>query len=255
MTTLYTATFATFYDRYYTGWVREFAPRLAAYLTETGVVDRSIVDLCCGTGVSAAIFCDAGFQVTGVDLSAGMLALARERLAARIDAGAVRLVEADAADFALPAPAGACVSLDGALNHLDSTAELERCFHAVSAALLEGGQFIFDLFEPAHFRHWHHVTVIDEPDAVIAKRGVWDEGTRRGMLRVSGAFGGGPTCSRVEQTLVSRAFAPQEVTAALASAGLTPVACDLDPTTAGMRPEALRVGGPNRTVYRALKRG
>jgi SAM-dependent methyltransferase len=253
VTTYYTNSFAAFYERYNTGWIREFAPKLADYLAQTQAADRSILDLCCGTGESASVFCEAGWQVVGLDLSPAMLDIAREKLASMIEAGKVSLVEADATDFVLPKPVGACVCLDGALNHLETLSQLERCFAAVSATLFEGGQFVFDLFEPSHFHHWHNITFIEKPDAVVVKRGVWDDNARMGMLRVSGAFDEDSTYLRVEQTLRSRTFSPSEVASALASAGLVAAECDIECTSAGMRPEALCWDAPSRRIYRALK--
>lgn len=254
MPTYYSSAFAAFYDRYLSGWTREFAPRLADYLARTQTAERSVLDLCCGTGVSSAAFCEAGWRVVGLDLSQGMLGVAEERLAPMIRAGRVQLINADAASFVLPERVGACISLDGALNHLDSLEQLERCFGAVSAALVEGGQFVFDLYEPAHFRHWDHVTLFDTPDAVVTKHGIWDGDNRQGWLRYAGAFGEGPTCHRIEQTLRSLAFTPSEVERALAATGLVPAECEIESTTAGMRPEATYAQSPPRTLYRAVKR-
>jgi len=39
----------------------------------------SVLDLACGTGLSSLAFFDAGFDVTGVDLSPGMIEIARQR--------------------------------------------------------------------------------------------------------------------------------------------------------------------------------
>jgi SAM-dependent methyltransferase len=253
MATYYTSAFAAFYERYLTGWIQHFAPRLVGYMNHTQTAERSILDLCCGTGESASIFCKAHWRVTGLDLSSGMLGVAREKLRAMEEAGQVSLFQANATDFVLPSKVGACIALDGALNHLDSYDDLVRCFSSVNAALLDGGQFVFDLFEPAHFRHWHRITLFDEADAVVAKRGVWDENSGRGMLRYSGVFGTDNACSRLEQTLQSVAFTSDEVNEALAATGFTRVECDLESNSTGMRPDALNPESSPRTIYRAIK--
>jgi SAM-dependent methyltransferase len=246
----YSDGFAYFYERYYTWWVREFSPLLAAYLRDR-VAEPSVLDLCCGTGESAGIFLDAGWRVTGVDLSRGMLGRARRKLAAQLDAGRLRLIESDATKFVVPDRVAACISMDGALNHLLSPRQVRASFARVSEALLPGGQFVFDLYEPPHFRRWHHISLMDEPDAVIIKRGVWDDETRFGMLRISGAFDEGAQCLRVDQNLRSRAYSYDEVEQWLAEAGLK--LQEFDDIRVPECPCGHRAPTECHTVYRAVR--
>ncbi|MGY0236058.1 class I SAM-dependent DNA methyltransferase [Longispora urticae] len=247
----YSDGFSAFYRRYYTRWVRALSPLLADYLRELDPHATRLLDLCCGTGESIAVFARAGWEVAGVDLSTGMLAQARSHLADPIAAGRVSLTHADAVGFTLPSPTDAAICLDGALNHLLSVEQLRGAFAAVHAALRPGASFVFDLYEPPHFRHWHHIGVMDEPDAIIVKRGIWDEDGGFGMLRVSGAFGAGDTMRRVDQNLRSRVFAPELVEALLDSTGFSRAGCDvLVPAC----PCGHGVDGECRTTYRAVRR-
>jgi SAM-dependent methyltransferase len=249
--TFYGHGFAEFYDQFGTGWTRQFAPVLSAWLGERALPrGRHVLDLACGTGVASRIFYDAGWDVTGLDLSDGMLATAAGRLADGVAQGRVRLRQADMTRFELDEPVSVCVALEGALNHLPSLGAVEECFHRVAAALPESGTFVFDLYEAHHFRGWHHVSVIDEPDTVIVKRGVWDEERAVGMLRISGHHDAGSGPLRVDQTVTSLGFAEQSVDALLASAGfqsarfpeaVSPCACGRSRT------------GQCRTVYVAVK--
>ena len=58
--------------------------RWASFLHELWSADpegvRSVLDLCCGTGLLAGELIARGYRVVGVDASEAMLALARERL-------------------------------------------------------------------------------------------------------------------------------------------------------------------------------
>ena len=58
--------------------------RWASFLHELWSADsdgvRSVLDLCCGTGLLAGELIERGYRVVGVDASEAMLALARERL-------------------------------------------------------------------------------------------------------------------------------------------------------------------------------
>ncbi|MDO0928879.1 class I SAM-dependent methyltransferase [Streptomyces sp. TG1A-8] len=246
--------FARFFDGQYTGWTHTFSPRLADHLDRQQLPARTVIDLCCGTGVTAAILSASGWRVTGVDGSAAMLDIARKKLAAELDSGAVTLLEGDARDFRVPERAAACVSLDGALNHLESPAELVRCFTAVREALVEGGEFVFDLFTASHFRHWNNATLTDDPDAVVVKRGVWDDRARTGMLRVSGVVGTGPAAVRVDQTLRSWEYDAQQVSQALTEAGLVPVDHDFESAYVNCESGSCsRTSVPCRTLHRARK--
>ncbi|AHH99057.1 class I SAM-dependent methyltransferase [Kutzneria albida] len=250
----YGAGFASFFDSSYTGWVHRFSPRLAEHLTRTTQLPHTAVDLCCGTGITTSYLLDAGWQMVGVDGSKAMLDIASTRNSEAKQEGRLRLVVSDAREFTLPQQVSACFSLDGALNHLPSSAELERCFAAVHAALAPGGVFVFDLFEQSHFLHWNHVTVTDTPEAVVVKRGAWDPEARSGMLRVSGVYNGGDRVERVDQTLTSWYYDHETVVSALLSAGLEPATHEFG--GADLKCDSgscSRTSTPCRTVFKAVR--
>ena len=62
--------------------------RWASFLDELWSADpsgvRSVLDLCCGTGLLASELITRGYRVVGVDASDAMLAVARERLGADV---------------------------------------------------------------------------------------------------------------------------------------------------------------------------
>jgi SAM-dependent methyltransferase len=103
------------------------------------------LDLCCGTGAGAEVLtrlCRHG--VTGVDFSAGMLTVARERV--RPAGVPVSWVRADAR--ALPfAPAFDLVVSFGAFGHF-LPRELPGLFAQVHSVLRPGGRFAFPLAAP-----------------------------------------------------------------------------------------------------------
>jgi len=255
MSNYYSQGFAAFFDGHYTGWVDRFSPRLERQLSAAaGESPRVALDLCCGTGITTAYFLDAGWRVFGVDGSKAMLDLSRTRNADAVADGRLRVVQADNREFTLPERVSAAFSLDGALNHLPSLAELGRCFAAVHAALAPGGQFVFDLFEQSHFLHWNNVTVTDTPDAVVVKRGVWDDEARTGMLRVSGVYSRDGRSERVDQTLSSWYYDAEEVAGVLRSVGFEPRSHEFGgPDLKCDSGSCSNTTVPCRTVYRAVK--
>jgi SAM-dependent methyltransferase len=104
-----------------------------------------VYDLGCGPGVSARALSLAGYAVTGVDASAGMLALARRR------APGVKFVRASV--YRLPLrPCAAAVSVGEVLNYCKAPGahrrRLKALFGKVFRALAAEGLFIFDLAGP-----------------------------------------------------------------------------------------------------------
>jgi 2-polyprenyl-3-methyl-5-hydroxy-6-metoxy-1,4-benzoquinol methylase len=84
-----------------------------------------ILDVGCGTGRHAIEFAKRGHQVTGVDLSAGMLEVARDNAQkAGVD---VTWIHADARDFALDAPFDAAVCLcEGGVGLIEKGEDAEE---------------------------------------------------------------------------------------------------------------------------------
>jgi SAM-dependent methyltransferase len=121
--------------------------RWASFLDELWSTDpagvRSVLDLCCGTGLLAEELTARGYRVVGVDASAAMLALARERLGP--DAALNRIILPDLAiDGVFDA---AVCTLDG-FTYLDPD-DLRQTLAAVAHRLRPGGWLVFDLHTDA----------------------------------------------------------------------------------------------------------
>ena len=112
--------FAWFYHRY---WNEEFHG-LAFPILERIWLPRvpdgaRILDVCCGTGYLAGLLAARGYRVAGVDVSAAMIAYARENVPE------AEFTVADAARFHLPCGFDAAVSTFDSLNHILSREDLE----------------------------------------------------------------------------------------------------------------------------------
>lgn len=117
---------------------------VARALKRTGPFDAGL-DLCCGTGAGVGVLARVCREsVTGVDFSAGMLDVARERV--RPAGPRVDWVRADAR--ALPfGPAFDLVVSFGAFGHF-LPGELPGLFGQVRAVLRPGGRFSFPVVAP-----------------------------------------------------------------------------------------------------------
>src|SRR6266511_2362312 len=101
----------------------------------------SILDLGCGTGSHALILAQRGYQVTGIDASAGMLRVARGKARGRRNPAFVR---ADMRRFDLGRTFDAIVSMDGAYTHLLTERDLLAHLRTVRRHLRPGGAYAFE---------------------------------------------------------------------------------------------------------------
>ena len=107
-----------------------------------------VLDVGCGTGRHSVALAQRGCHVTGVDVSGGMLAQARER--ARAASVSVEWVHADAAKFSRPSSFDAVLCLcEGAMCLLGAEDDpLEHdltILRNVFEALLPGGRFVLNV--------------------------------------------------------------------------------------------------------------
>lgn len=100
---------------------------------------RRVLDLACGTGSATIELKRRGYEVEGVDSSAAMLAIARQK------APEIRFHEQDARALFLPEPFDAVVCLFDSLNYLLEWEGLEAAFRGVRRGLSPGGLLVFDL--------------------------------------------------------------------------------------------------------------
>jgi SAM-dependent methyltransferase len=106
----------------------------------------TLLDLACGTGGVTALLAGA-YQVSGLDISPGMLAMAREKLP-----GPTRLYLADMTSFRLDASFDVIVCAYQGLNHLLSPAAWTSSFDRAREHLNPGGLFVFDIATVSHLR-------------------------------------------------------------------------------------------------------
>ncbi len=99
----------------------------------------TLLEVACGTGGIVAPLA-ARYRVSGLDISPGMLAVARQKLPA-----GTPLYEADMADFKLDARFDAVICIYHSINHLLDFAAWESFFDCARSHLTESGVFIFDI--------------------------------------------------------------------------------------------------------------
>lgn len=133
----------------------EYASQAAPGILETfkqhEISTGLIVDLGCGSGLSAATWVEAGFQVLGIDISPSMIAMARQRVPQaefRVDS----LFKTNIPECVAVVSIGECFNYLFDPDQLDPDqlkgANLNQVFQRIYEALRTGGLFIFDIAEP-----------------------------------------------------------------------------------------------------------
>jgi SAM-dependent methyltransferase len=123
---------------------------------------RTIVDAGCGTGRDAAALAETGFQVTGIDASAEMVAVARERLPdARFEVGDVRIWQS-----AEPFDGALC---RGVLNDLIEDDDRQAALDNIARMLRPGGLLVLGVreLERTHVRYKREPVVTRSAEGVF----------------------------------------------------------------------------------------
>jgi SAM-dependent methyltransferase len=176
--------------RLYDPWSRSVTEDVSFYVGEARrVAPGPVVELGIGTGRIAVPIAVEGIRVIGVDSSAGMLEVCRERAEA---AGVSELVTLRRGDLRSP-PVSERVELVlcpfRSYLHLRTDEERLGALRAARELLVPGGRLIFDVFAPGadDIAETHGRWLEREPE--IFERADWDTDARTLTLSVRGPDG------------------------------------------------------------------
>ena len=115
------------------------------------VEGQRVLDLACGTGELSIRLAKSGFEVTGVDLSGEMLAVAHEK--AVQENVALALYEQDMSALEGLGTYEFITIFCDSLNYLSTPNEVKKTFQNVHQHLSEDGLFLFDVHSPYQMEH------------------------------------------------------------------------------------------------------
>jgi YD repeat-containing protein len=131
----------------YDAWAAHMTEDVAHYVQLAREADGPIVELMVGSGrVAIEVVRATGKPVLGIDSSAAMLALARERAAGL----PLELREGDVRELELDEPAALIYVPFRSLLHLHGWQDKRQVFERVAASLRPGGRFAFNAFVFSH---------------------------------------------------------------------------------------------------------
>ena len=116
-----------------------FGHQLLQWLKEKGITPATAMDLGCGTGILCEILHDSGIRASGMDLSTGMIDIARQ-------GNQEIFYEVDNMVTLRPQTQFDLVTCTGdALNHIPDLKDIAKIFENVYAYTSKGGYFVFDI--------------------------------------------------------------------------------------------------------------
>ena len=168
--------------RLYDPWSRSVVEDVPFYLDEARRSGGPVLELAVGTGRIAVPIAASGIPVVGVDLSEGMLQVARERAQ---EAGAeLDLRYGDMRDPPVDGTFPLVLVPFRSMLHMETDADRRAVLRAIKRHLAPDGRLIFDVFAPAadDIEDTHGRWIEREPG--IWERADWNEQTRTLVLRV-----------------------------------------------------------------------
>lgn len=104
---------------------------------------KKLMELACGTGILSVIFSQAGYDVTGVDLSEEMLTIADKR--ARQMGEKITFAAGDMRELSSETTFDVVTCYSDSLCYMSNASEVQRVFDGVYNSLNAEGVFIFDV--------------------------------------------------------------------------------------------------------------
>lgn len=178
-----------------------------------------VLDLCCGMGRHSMALHEAGFEVTGVDLSPVLLREAKKN----DPEGKVTWLRADMRDLPLEGGFDAVVNLFSSFGYFERDEEHVRVLKEIARVLKPDGRFIIDYLNPRYIAG-HLVPASERTDEgqLISERRAIEEGYVKKWITITSMDGrdASPDNPRKYMERI-KLYEREDFAAMLSEAGLT----------------------------------
>ena len=205
---------------YHALWVNAYLPLAMPALERlffSRVVPRArVLDVCCGSGHVTATLVKRGYDVTGVDSSAALVAIARH------DLPQAEFQVQDICNLKLEGTFDAALSTFDSLNHILSLEDLHGVFSGLYSVLDPGGLFVFDMnLEEAYALDLHQWAVNIRHNSIGLSRGIYDAVTHKAHTELIWfTQSGQQNCWHKQHSIVEeRCYPKEDIIQALQFAG------------------------------------
>jgi ubiquinone/menaquinone biosynthesis C-methylase UbiE len=201
-----------------------------------------MLDLACGTGTMTEEMAKRGYDMIGVDYSAGMLSQAMEKKFAQgLD---IQYVQQDMRNLELYGTVDVTLCTLDSLNHLPDFSAVTEVFRRVAEATEPGGLFLFDM--NTLYKHREllgNQIYLYETEEVYC---VWENALQPDGCTVEITLQLFQLCQdgryrRQEEQITERAYAPEQVQEALENLGFSVIGIYHADTETPLTPESQRM--------------
>jgi len=206
----------------------EFSKHCVLYLDQllsaVGFEGDTILDLACGTGTAAILLAKQGYQVTGLDISAPMIKIARNK--AKKKNLRIKFSCQDIRQMKFTQKFDLATCFFDAMNHLYTYRDFAQGCRNVGKALKPGGLFIFDLNTEFGLKtHWNNQrTEQRKKDLRSIFISSYSKKKKFATVNATLYIKEMNRIEKITAQFANRAYTAEQVHRALRNAGLTPVA-------------------------------
>lgn len=197
--------------RSWVDYVREIARR-------QGHTMRHILDVGCGTGTASLLLAHAGYQVTGIDISAAMVDQASAKAEGVANA---RFLACPLEKLDLDTRFDTAISLFDSLNYITEPSVLQEGFTRLARHMEPGGYFLFDMNTPYALEQ--ELFTQDNLSSSDPLRYVWksryDQDTRLTTVEMTFYVRDGEKTRLIRETHLQRAYRLNEIKGMLEQSG------------------------------------
>ncbi len=192
------------------------------YIEQAKKCGSPVLEIACGTGrVTIPIF-EAGIEITGLDVSDGMLAQAEKK--SKEKELNIEWIKADCRNFELNKKFNLIIFPFNSIAHLHDLESIKSCFTCVKNHLAKDGKFILDFFNPSleilmrdpskrYPSDWEYDDPYGNGTVSITENNIYDNATQVNRIKWYYKIGEEVDVHTVELNM--RIFYPQELDALL----------------------------------------